>query len=475
MTIEMKKKQTILLIICLSFYLLFPFIDGPVWCVDSASYFFMNITREPLYPTFLAFARGLSSLLQMDALMTAVILQSLLAGFTTWYAGLVVMRMKNYNMVLQLVTISFQFVVSLLCRFIAIRGSVYTDCIMTEGLSLSLFVLFILELYLYVDTENKKHFRWTVVLSFLLISLRKQMMITLLILCVVFLWRYLICCRQVQKLLRLLVIATCVVPASKLADRAYNYVVREQWIEHSGNAMGVLCTLLYTSDQEKDAALFQNEELKTLYLRMMELADKEQLLYDYAEPGWLSVASHYADSYDEIGYGIVNPVVEGYVQEGFDLSEVEAILKYDEICKGMTQVLMRQGRTPLALVYACNTWKGMVNSVAKANRILSLYALAAYLGMGAAIWYLMIQRKRMRQRELQNHTDEYRIPIMQIERSLSFAYIVLIGIVVNSLIVGLMIFAQPRYMIYSMGLFYTAGCMLLYDIWNSNRILRSKH
>ena len=37
----------------LGFYLFFAFYDGPVWTKDSLSYASMNITREPLYPTFL--------------------------------------------------------------------------------------------------------------------------------------------------------------------------------------------------------------------------------------------------------------------------------------------------------------------------------------------------------------------------------------------------------------------------------------
>lgn len=50
----------ILLAASFLFYLLFPLLDGPVWCVDSASYVTMDISREPLYPTFLALARNIS-------------------------------------------------------------------------------------------------------------------------------------------------------------------------------------------------------------------------------------------------------------------------------------------------------------------------------------------------------------------------------------------------------------------------------
>ena len=151
--INRKKKvvmEVVLLAVCLLFYLLFPFFDGPVWCADSASYAFMDISREPLYPAFLALTRirGAGNAAEAEAYIVTVILQSLLAGFSAWYAGLVIKRTKDQSTLLQIAAIVFQFAVVLLCRFAAVRGSVYTDCIMTEGLGLSLFVLFILELYL---------------------------------------------------------------------------------------------------------------------------------------------------------------------------------------------------------------------------------------------------------------------------------------------------------------------------------------
>lgn len=60
---KQKKLDFILLVICLLFYLWFPIMDGPVWCVDSNGYATMHITREPLYPLFLAFCRKVASIL----------------------------------------------------------------------------------------------------------------------------------------------------------------------------------------------------------------------------------------------------------------------------------------------------------------------------------------------------------------------------------------------------------------------------
>ena len=454
------KKETIwnvcLLTVCILFYLLFPLCDGPVWCKDSESYVSMDISREPLYPTFLALCRICTGYSETGSLMAVVVIQSIIAGFTAWYAGLVIKRMKDQSTLLQLAAIVFQFAVALLCRFAAIRGSYYTECIMTEGLALSLFVLFMLELYLYVITDRKRHIVWTLLLSFLLISIRKQMLITLLIMGCVLGWYYLIRSKKIRKFCCMLGMMVIVFFACKLTDRLYNHIVRDAWIEHCHSSRGFLCTLLYTSDVEKDKELFEDGAVKDLYLEIMAQADEQQILYRYAEPGWLPISEHYADCYDAIGYGIINPVVEEYLLEHYDLTRVELALQFDEICDEMSKILIKQSLMPMMQVYVYNIAWGFVNSIARAKILLSIYAIAVYLAMGAAAVYLMIRKKK---EEMDAQEKE------QIDRSLSLAFIVIVSIAVNSFVVGFTIFTQPRYMIYSMGLFYTAGCMLLYDIW----------
>lgn len=458
------------LAVCIGFYMIFPLMDGPVWCVDSREYVTMGITREPLYPSFLALCRGIAGVIGADALMVAVVLQSLLAGIAAWYAGYTVWRIKNGNRVLQAATVFFQFAVTLLCRFAANRKSAYTDCILTEGLGFSLFVFFLLYLFLYTYKREKKYLFLTLLLSFLLISLRKQMMITLLIAGVVFLWYLLLRERRVRWFLCLCAMLIGVLFASKCYDRIYQHMVRGVWMEHSGNSMGLLCTLLYSSDVERDRGLFTDETVEELYEQIMAQAAEEKLLYPAAKPGWLSTSTHYADSYDAIGYGIINPVVEGYMRQNFQYSETEEAMKYDEICGEMTRTLLRQKKMPMLQVYVYNTAKGMVNSVAQMNAVLWVYALAAYVFFGGAAWYLARQKRRLseaeeREKALKKTAVPYGEMIGQIEASLCFAFVTMAGITVNALVVGLFIFAQPRYMIYGMGFFYAAGCMMVYDIW----------
>ncbi len=475
----------ILLCVCIGFYLLFPLFDGPVWCVDSGGYADMHVSREPLYPVFLAFCRWSEGFIRLDWKITAVILQSLLAGFATWFSGYAIGRMKHHSRMIRVLTILCQFAVTLLCRFVAKRGSAYSDCILTEGLGFSLFLLFTVFLFLYIQSRAGKYLGLTMFTSFLLISLRKQMMITLLIMTVVFVWFELVRARRKKWFLCLIGMLFCVVLAGKLFDRTYQYAVRGVWMEHTGNYMGILCTLLYSSDVEEDRELFENEDVEELYLEIMKQAEEQRLLYAYANPGWLSVSSHFADSYDAIGYGIINPVVEGYVAEHFRYPEPEAAMKYDEICKEMSNTLSQQKRLPLLQVLVYNTWKGLVNSVARASRLLGIYAIAAYFTVVAATWYLAGKRRelerRLAGREKVNNGRQGQILcgdgreqiecIRQIDITCCFTFIVLAGILVNALAVGVVIFAQPRYMLYGMGMFYTAGGMLLYDSVRVRRVL----
>lgn len=430
--------------IALGFYLFFPLYDGPVWCKDSPSYATMNITREPLYPTFLWIFRQLFG--ENGYLMPVVIAQSILAAYAAWKLAVTVKEYKDNSKVLALLSVCFQFGVTILCRFVAIRGSSYIDSIMTEGLGLSLYVLFIVQLYKYIVEEKAGNLAGTSVYALLLVNLRKQMLITLCLMAAVFILYYLIKERRGKKLLLLLLMTAGIFMACRFTDKLYNYWVRGAWIEHSGNSMGMLCTLIYTSGEE-DAALFEEEAERGLYEEIFARADRQGLRIAYAPQGWEDLSSHYADSYDAIGYGIVNPVVQGYIAEHFAYGEIEAVLKYDEYCDAMAKTLLGQKKGDLIKVYAANTWKGFVNSIARVNRYLNLYAIAAYMSyIGLYIYHIWKKGCWARR-----------------DKSAAMAEIVLGGIMVNSIVVGAMIFCQPRYMIYNMGLFYTAWSMMIYD------------
>ncbi len=148
-------------------------------------------------------------------------------------------------------------------------------------------------------------------------------------------------------------------------------------------------------------------------------------------------------------------------------------MKYDEICNAMSNTLFRQEPLPLLRVYCYNTWQGLVNSVAKASHVLSLYAAGAYLILAAAVCFLIVQRRKL-EGQAAEHTgssaQKYRDLAEQIDTSLCFTFVTMAGILINAVVVGLIIFAQPRYMIYGMGLFYTACSMIAWDLYTCCRV-----
>lgn len=446
----MDKWDISLLIVCLGFYLFFPFYDGPVWCVDSSSYATMNIAREPLYPTFLFIFRKLFG--ENAYLMPVVIAQSLLAAYATWKLSLTIKGYKDSRNLLACLSVCFQFAVTILCRFVAIRGSSYINSIMTEGLGLSLYVLFIVQLYKYIMEEKGKNLAGTACFALLLVNLRKQMLITFCLMSAVFLLYFLIKRRSMKKFLLLFGLVVCVYLTSKLTDRFYNYSVRGAWIEHAADSRGMLSTLIYTSKQE-DSFLFQDESMRSLFEEIFARAEEQELRKIYAPEGWVEMSTHYADSYDAIGYGIINPVVQEYIAEKFDYSEIDTALKFDEYCNAMAKTLLAQDKSDLLQVYIANTWKGFVNSIARVHSYLNIYAVLAYTLFLSLYFYYLYKAAAGKSRKW-----------AEPDGTLTLAEIVIGGVIVNSIVVGAMIFAQPRYMIYNMGLFYSALSVLLYDL-----------
>ena len=337
---------------CLVFYLMFPIIDGAVICKDSPSYMSMDFSREPLYPMLLLLMRSIFGAERYT--FPVVLLQSILAAYATWRLSRLVYDITD-SMKLGMSAIAFQFMVSLLNRFVANRGSSYIECIMTEGVCLSLFVLFMVQLFLFLDERKVSSLVGTAVYSFLLIDIRKQMQITVLIMFIMVLVYLLIREHKVRKFLVVICIIPVIILADKFVDCTYNYVVRGVFAEHAGNGTGLLTTLLYSSDKSNDASHFADDsETGNLYLKIMDECDKQKLLYKYSDWGFTDLTTHYADHYDAIQYGVIDPVIQDYIMDELGITDpVLKPLMFDEICGKMSHALLgrNMGRIFKVFIY----------------------------------------------------------------------------------------------------------------------------
>lgn len=449
-------------------------------------------------------------------LMAVIVVQSILAAVTVWLLSKLCYEISGklrYAAAANLV----MWGVDLLNRFGAKRGSTYTQSIMTEGFGVSFYILFLLSLFQYLrlrrrmelgnETSWKRYLRLSVLMMVLCASQHKQLTITPIIftaaaisadLRLLIRYRSFVktgnqaanqsgqqCCGKsgtrkaaLSWLFRDAAALLCAGVLIFLIGHVYNLMFHGVWSFHTGSADKIDSTLLYTVTEE-DAELFASNEkaapddadnLRELFLSIEEELAGQQLRYVDAPSGsWVELCSHYADSYDIIGFEVLDPLVDSYVRTNRpDLipGSMEFAIATDQVCQSLEHVLIRQNPGRLLYLWINNVRKGFVNTVLRVSTVLNWASLVLWISYLSAL-FLLIQREkhksgascRASEKNLCNAAEEKRCV-----DTILLASLVLLGTLVNCMVVGAIIFPQTRYMIYNMGLFYTALILMMGEL-----------
>ena len=449
-------------------------------------------------------------------LMAVIVVQSILAAVTVWLLSKLCYEISGklrYAAAANLVMWGVDF----LNRFGAKRGSTYTQSIMTEGFGVSFYILFLLSLFQYLRQRRrmelgnevlwKRYLRLSVLMMVLCASQHKQLTITLIIFAAAAIFadlRLLIRYRSFVKtgnqaanqsgqqcfgktgtrkealswLSRDAAALLCAGVLIFLIGHVYNLTFHGVWSFHTGSADKIDSTLLYTVTEE-DAELFASNEkaapddadnLRELFLSIEEELAGQQLRYVDAPSGsWVELCSHYADSYDIIGFEVLDPLVDSYVRTNRpDLipGSMEFAIATDQVCQSLEHVLIRQNPGRLLYLWINNVRKGFVNTVLRVSTVLNWASLVLWISYLSAL-FLLIQREkhksgascRVSEKNACNAAEEKRCV-----DTILLAALVLLGTLVNCMVVGAIIFPQTRYMIYNMGLFYTALILMMGEL-----------
>lgn len=485
------------LLINLIFYVTFVFHDGPILCEDSPSYIEMEYSREPIYPLLLAlFRRPFSTENSIYGspryLIPVVILQAVVMAVCVWYTARVVAGIlpgrgkalsKSWRIAIRrrekeesgesdrvyasevfwyvLATLVF-WGVDLLNRFFAARGSMYVECIMTESLCIPLFYLFLARAFLYLRGHQKKDLVVLFLLMFVMMSIRKQEMITCAVLCGLSFFYDLIGRRKWKSFVSLVMTSTAALLCMTLLDYSYNYAMHGVWMHHTHNYKGGACTLLYTATK-KDADLFINEEDRELFLDIYQQMEKLGLTYDSIpkDADWIARTDHYAESYDIIGFDVMIPTIKEYVDTAEpDLDEPHREMAVDEKQKVIQNTLIGQDKINLLKLWKGSFAEGFVNTVLRKSRRLIGAAVALYVIYLTEMVLLLRKRFLCRKKGASDPEDG---------TILLFSFLVLFAIIVNVLVVGSMIFPQTRYMVYNMPFFYIAFLLMAARLFSCRR------
>lgn len=451
-----------ILFLCISMaiYLFFGFYDGAFLFNDSESYITMSFAREPVYCMVLAFFRFLN---EENYLILTVIFQSILAAFAGWkLADYIRCRLQIhwlYSAVLYVIPIF----ASLLNRFFAGRAAMYSNSIQSEGIAISLYLLFVLYVLKYCFEKSGKALVIASIISLVLISTRKQMIVTLALLICVVLWQGL-CQKQMKKaLVRTLICVVSVLCLVRVLDCTYNYVLRGSFVSHSSDNR-FLSTMVFYNAEEKDADYIEDEKIRNLFLNIYHICDEKGYIAEHAGEGWLNEVSHFGQHYDHVQIDTMWPMIRQYAAD--TLGDVEQTL-YDKETDRVTSIIIKSIAphqiTKLIKCVVNNFLEGLITSIAQMNKIFMVCAVVIYAVYMVLLVKLLLAL-RMAKREMVEAV---------LRPTLEFAGFTILAIIINVGLVSLVIFCQARYTIYNMPLFYMSGAVLLYYnallVWNRVR------
>lgn len=440
----------VFLYISVMFYLFFAFYDGVVICADSPSYIDMYTSREPFYCVFLAALRAIFSLFVKEStthyLMAAVCLQSLLAALAAWCMADYLKKEFNLSLFQTGAVLFIPLATSLLCRFAAQRASMYSNSILTEGITCSLFLIYVRYLLEFHYRKNVKCLMISSILSFVMISTRKQMYITLILLIIVMFWTYLTQ-RNIKKGIFTIFICTCcILLGNTIFDNGYNYLVRGELGTHSSDNRFMATVVIYASEQTYGENI-EAENARDLFYQIYDICDAQNYLKHSAGQGWYNRVSHFGDHYDHIQIDTMWPAIQNYVRENYEGGEIYLEQKVDEITNQIIAGLLPTTWTKVFGCFIDNFLSGLVTTVAKSHPILIVYSFVVY------ILYLILLLAHIK------HEGMTKLAFLAIFTMLS--------IVINVAVISVVIFCQTRYTIYNMPLFYISLWMLF--IKNINR------
>ena len=400
---DIKIFSIFMLAISLIFYLFFAVYDGVVFLPDSFSYIDMLSYREPIYPMFLGILRsflpGYNS--NSDAYLLAVIfVQSIFAALSTWSLTAYLMKELELQKIFSILILLTLFMPSFVWRVIIWNNSIYSNSIMSEGVSISCWLLFFRFLFEYVNHQTTKSFSLCCVLSFVLISIRKQLFISLILLIICVLAVFFRKNQYRRGIVNAFICFICILGGSMVFDLGYNYAVRGEVVRHSGDTRFITTMAFYTADRG-DSRYIEDDNVREIFLKVYDSCDEKGLLKSSAGDGWVNRISHLIDSYD----GIHRNFLE------------------------------------LFGVFADNFALGFVMTVShRRYSILRWYSLIVYLCYVSLLIY-SIWRK-----------EDKKVCL--------FAILTLISMIVNVAFVSLVIFSQTRYMIYNTALFYISFLLM---------------
>ncbi|MCR4990337.1 MAG: hypothetical protein K6A38_05665 [Lachnospiraceae bacterium] len=456
MAISKKLKEIVIVILSLSFFMASYIFDGVVICEDSHSYIEGHLSREPFYPMLISLFRNWLGTEQDMYLKALVFLQCLLWAICTIIFVDYLTTEFDLKFLSSLIILALCLLPSVLCRFFASRGSMYSNSIMTEGICIPLYLLFIRFLIDHGINRMKRDLVAASVICLILISTRKQMYVTLILLALMIVYTGIKrsgeesvnskkSIKTISKaFLSALVTVVLIIGLNRAYEYYYNSNLQTGTISHRNDNRFLTTVAFYVSERE-DAEYIKEDETRELYLEIYDICESEGSMMHDSGKGLFEKADHFADHYDMIQIDHMWPMFEGYAES--KMTEIGETSKgpqeelVDRISSDITRAILPHRIPEVTGVFARNIIKGFGNTVARSGRRYLPFVIPVYL-IYLALMILNIKK----------HTNEKLVFVSSV---------CLLAVAVNIFVTSAVIFPQVRYMIYNMPVFYSVLYLMI--------------
>lgn len=434
---------------------------GPTILSDSDQYIKMHIHREPLYPLFLWMLR----LLFGEGYLTAMgILQCILTAVSIWvFAEYICKKFSLYfwEEVIVLVLLLFPYILT--CVF-SLTNLFITNSVMSEGLSMPLFLLFFVKCFDMLTKEKEKEIvkaaSWSLFWALLLALTRSQMMAIVLVWFVAVVVKVLIVKAGLRrKFLRLALVLGVLILTFGLRSvlvKSYNKVFNGYFINNTNGSVHMLVNVLYASDKA-DGENIQNEEAKALFYQMYAMTEENRANYKYAGKTLTDKFIHLEKWHNAINFDMVEAPLREYYRETVTDDYIIQDILSDETAKKIIKGILPECIGQWFLDYLTLAAFGLVRSIAVVNPLCNWAAVLLYF------FAVVLAIFTLRQGWKQNKKIGNEVWLMGL---------VLLTIFANVFAVSIVIMPISRYMVYGFSPFYIACFVLVIHqirMWKEKR------
>lgn len=313
---------------------------------------------------------------------------------------------------------------------------VYTHYITTEGITYSLYYIFLVFLLHFLLDHKSSGLHSCLILIPIMCCTRTQLMICFPVVFVSILYVY---WSQIRKIIIGLTFLLLSFFSITIINNGYHWYFQGNFEPSSVNEFTLFSNMLFVADKQ-DAELIKDETAAFLFMQMFEESYSMQYHYDFAESSFTGLADKLIDSHDRIKYEIVYPVMREYTASvGID-DAWQADRIHRNLLSSMTSELRKDNfdkwlRTCIALIPEALMLSFNPVTPPQILGLLYTYALFMVLLIPSYIIISLFRRKKFTPQLL----------------SLSAVFILLMT---NAVGLSFSIYGLSRYTNYNLGLIY---------------------